>query len=225
MSLAMYAAPFDNDSSTINNKDSENSIERKKTSHNKTQKRYSNKENSERVNSVLQSIHNLPENDESNGLADFNPPPPPNSAGIERRQNQSLSKNTTPYSENLPEDGHEGYSFSETEFQSKSEEVNMPSNSKIPDNYYQRFMPNYDSMFKSKQYTHIPIQRPNFQTEFTGSSNDVLIQKLNYMINLLEEQKDERTGNVTEEVILYSFLGIFIIFIADTFVKAGKYTR
>ena len=51
MSLAMYAAPFDNDSSTINNKESENSIERKKTTHNKTQRRY-NKENSERVNSV-----------------------------------------------------------------------------------------------------------------------------------------------------------------------------
>ena len=45
------------------------------------------------------------------------------------------------------------------------------------------------------------------------------------MINLLEEQKDERTGNVTEEVILYSFLGIFIIFIVDSFVRVGKYVR
>jgi len=223
MSLAMYAAPFDNDSSTINNKESENSIERKKTTHNKTQRRY-NKDNSERVNSVLQSIHNLPEHDDSNGLADFNPPPPPNSAGNERKQAQPLSKNTAPYSESLPEDGHEGFSFSETEYQSQSEEVNMPNNSKIPDNYYQRFMPNYDSMFKSNKYTHIPIQRPNFQSD-SGNTNDVLIQKLNYMINLLEEQKDERTGNVTEEVILYCFLGIFIIFIVDSFVRVGKYVR
>jgi hypothetical protein len=45
------------------------------------------------------------------------------------------------------------------------------------------------------------------------------------MITLLEDQQDERTDNVTEEVVLYSFLGIFIIFIADTFVKAGKYVR
>jgi hypothetical protein len=56
-------------------------------------------------------------------------------------------------------------------------------------------------------------------------SSDVLMQKLNYMISLLEDQQDERTSNVTEEVILYSFLGIFIIFIADTFVRAGKYVR
>ena len=45
------------------------------------------------------------------------------------------------------------------------------------------------------------------------------------MITLLENQQDEKTSNVTEEVILYSFLGIFIIFIVDTFFKAGKYTR
>ena len=45
------------------------------------------------------------------------------------------------------------------------------------------------------------------------------------MIHLLEEQKDERTGSVAEEVVLYSFLGIFIIFLADTFTKIGKYKR
>ena len=45
------------------------------------------------------------------------------------------------------------------------------------------------------------------------------------MINLLEERQDERTNNVTEEVVLYSFLGIFIIFIVDSFARVGKYVR
>jgi hypothetical protein len=45
------------------------------------------------------------------------------------------------------------------------------------------------------------------------------------MINLLEEQQDQKTGSVTEEVVLYSFLGVFIIFIVDSFSKVGKYTR
>ena len=45
------------------------------------------------------------------------------------------------------------------------------------------------------------------------------------MISLLEEQQDERTSNVTEEVILYSFLGVFIIFVCDSFVRVGKYVR
>ena len=56
-------------------------------------------------------------------------------------------------------------------------------------------------------------------------SNDLLLQKLNYMINLLEQSQDERTNNVTEEIVLYSFLGIFIIFIVDSFVRVGKYVR
>ena len=49
------------------------------------------------------------------------------------------------------------------------------------------------------------------------------IDKLNYMIHLLEEKQDEKTNNVTEEVILYSFLGVFIIFIVDSFSRIGKY--
>lgn len=42
------------------------------------------------------------------------------------------------------------------------------------------------------------------------------------MINLLEEQKDEKTHTITEELILYCFLGIFVIFLIDSFVKIGK---
>ena len=57
------------------------------------------------------------------------------------------------------------------------------------------------------------------------NKSDVLIEKLNYMITLLEQQQDDRTNNVTEEVILYSFLGIFIIFIVDSFARVGKYVR
>jgi hypothetical protein len=45
------------------------------------------------------------------------------------------------------------------------------------------------------------------------------------MINLLEEQQDQKTGNVTEEVVLYSFLGVFIIFVIDSFSRVGKYVR
>ena len=59
----------------------------------------------------------------------------------------------------------------------------------------------------------------------TSDTNQVLLDKLNYMINLLEEQQDERTNNVTEEVILYSFLGVFIIFVVDGFARVTRYTR
>lgn len=52
-----------------------------------------------------------------------------------------------------------------------------------------------------------------------------LLEKINYMIYLLEQQHNEKTSNITEEFILYTFLGVFIIFIVDSFARAGKYIR
>lgn len=54
---------------------------------------------------------------------------------------------------------------------------------------------------------------------------DELLEKLNKVVHLLEEQKHEKTGHVTEELILYCFLGVFVIFIVDSFVRVGKYVR
>ena len=54
---------------------------------------------------------------------------------------------------------------------------------------------------------------------------DTMLEKLNYMIMLLEEQQNERTDHIMEELILYFFLGIFMIFMVDSFVRSGKYVR
>ena len=45
------------------------------------------------------------------------------------------------------------------------------------------------------------------------------------MIQLLETQKSEKTEGVIEDVVLYSFLGIFVIFLVESFTKVGKYVR
>ncbi len=57
------------------------------------------------------------------------------------------------------------------------------------------------------------------------SSNDELLNKLNYIIYMMEEQQNQKTNYVTEELILYVFLGIFIIFVLDNFAKSCKYVR
>jgi hypothetical protein len=102
-------------------------------------------------------------------------------------------------------------------------------------NYYKKYVPNFSAaMFQSqqqKQNTEIKKNNNRYYNTPTTSQypeniqNSLLIDKLNYMIHLLEEKQDERTNNVTEEVILYSFLGIFIIFIVDSFTRVGKYSR
>lgn len=74
-----------------------------------------------------------------------------------------------------------------------------------------------------------PIMYPSQPESPSGHSDRMvssnLSDRINYMIQLLEEQKDEKTGRVTEEIILYVFLGIFVIFVLDSFVKTGKYSR
>jgi len=67
--------------------------------------------------------------------------------------------------------------------------------------------------------SYIEVAKPNHQ-----EPRDVLIDKVNYIIGLLENQQDEKT-NVTEDLIIYALLGCFIIFIIDKFVNVGKYVR
>ena len=215
MSLAMYAAPFDNENNQINDKDNDNHIAKKKMANNRTQKRVPKENNySEKVNTVLQTIHNLPYSSSSlsssDGLADFNPIPPPMSVGVEQ----------TRIRENTP-------TTSEASGQEPSQEDSLDGQ-----NYYKRFMPNYNSMYKNSAANMPYYSGYNSSNQGQGqgqgypqSENSILLEKLNYMIHLLEEQQDEKTNNVTEEVVLYCFLGIFIIFIADSFVRVGKYVR
>lgn len=80
----------------------------------------------------------------------------------------------------------------------------------ITEGYISSYVPYYTKLNNSKDL---------------HGSEDTLMKKLNYMIHLLEEQQDQRTENVTEELVLYSFLGIFVIFVVDAFARAGKYTR
>ena len=74
-----------------------------------------------------------------------------------------------------------------------------------------------------KQYMPSVFQASSNATDV--ANKDVLLQKLDHIISLLEDQQDAKTGHVTEELVLYCFLGVFIIFIVDSFARAGKYVR
>lgn len=84
----------------------------------------------------------------------------------------------------------------------------------LDDAYARKVVPPYEDTTTRNQ----PM--PSFQP----SSSDT-IKKLDYIIHMIEEQQDHKTGRVAEELVLYSFLGIFVIFTIDSFVKVGRYTR
>jgi hypothetical protein len=80
----------------------------------------------------------------------------------------------------------------------------------------------------ARQYyqQYAPYSNPIASNESTADvSKDEILQKMNHIIQMLEDQQDEKTGSVTEELILYCFLGVFVIFIVDSFARAGKYVR
>jgi hypothetical protein len=227
MSLAMFAAPF-NDNSNIESMtdDSDNIMNKKRQTHNKTQKKYP-KENfdTEKVNSVLEKIHNNSKTDdeEKMGLGDFNPPPKPQSSGVNKTVATENMMNMTNKNSNImfntlgraPQPNYEN-SNSNLDLNDYS---NYGNDASIED-YYKRVIPGYNP-------NRNPVNKPyyNVTNVVAEPNHDVLLKKLNYMISLLEDQQDEKTNNVTEEVVLYSFLGIFIIFVVDSFARAGKYVR
>ena len=61
--------------------------------------------------------------------------------------------------------------------------------------------------------------------DVSNYDNNKLLAKLDYIVHLLEEQHNEKTNYITEELILYLFLGIFILFVLDSFARASKYVR
>ena len=249
MSLAMYAAPFNNDNSNDNydNSQQDTPINRKRAN-NKTQKRMTTDNyNQQKVDSVLESLHNSPSSD-SNALGDFNLIPPPSSAGVENTilkentkangmNNQHSNQKQNPYNNNKVTEGmtnqNNGINYSKlngVEYDTDEVDINSLSsnymNDKVVEQYYKNLLPTYESKYKksehNKPYYSIPSQNNN---DFESDNYRLLTDKLNYVINLLEEQQDEKTNNVMEEVVLYSFLGIFIIFIVDSFARVGKYVR
>ena len=239
-----------NESPPINNL---TEIEKKRQArHNITIKKRANKNDTANdnesgntnVESMLKLINNTngyEDYDGSDGLADFNPPPRAEvSSKIQQsRANGSQGGAAAAGSAGAGEAGknididYEKPSkiipnselFTPDDINNAAAKAIKPRQYPVPLDTQEGFnsLPKTYASDYYKQYV------PYFNQVGSQSSNvsnkDQLLEKLNYMIHLLEEQRSEKTGHVMEEVILYSFLGVFIIFIVDSFARAGKYTR
>jgi hypothetical protein len=102
----------------------------------------------------------------------------------------------------------------------KHDNISILGNSSSDDRNYSNYQTTYlptTSVTQEPYYTKMSLKN--------GLDDNKIMDKINYMIHMLEEQQNEKTANVTEEFILYTFLGVFIIFISDSFARSGKYTR
>ena len=178
------------------------------SSNNKTIKKKPQKVSSN-VQNMMESMgsDNFEGMDDSNNdePADFNPP---NRAEMTKVPNNIPSSYASPNasqnaSPNVPatKEPFKGLTYSTISHEANNNDA-----------YMRPFVPYYTS-----QMTQEPLN--------DKKGKDPLLEKLNYMILLLEEQQNDRTEHITEELILYFFLGIFMIFMVDSFARSGKYVR
>jgi hypothetical protein len=223
MNLAFTAAPLE----SFNTNDIHNIVQRRQiikqqsASHNnKTKKNHISKPfiDNDKVNSVLASIHKGFEDEDDDTFANIQP----SSASLERPSVKNKVSKIEKMTNQSEEDGLVPTPLEKSEMDLQKLESNYMNDEEV-EKYYKNLIPgyNYKELNNIKKYTN----QPQNQRQNQNYTNDPVIDKLNYIINLLEENQDQRTNNVTEEVILYSFLGVFIIFVVDGFTRVGKYVR
>jgi hypothetical protein len=232
--LALSAATFDNEEPKNTGILQKRKNRTHKNMNNMTDKSYY----SNKVNDVLSKIHNqiysegLEEMDDSYG--NFEPISRPTPMKTGKKELEEFSQmtnnpqNVLTQMDNVP-------SYKATKYEELSQQT--------PNSQYQYPYPDYEKHIQSNPNSYYrradntsSQSNQNITLDAFPMVNDIsyngydknnklLMEKLNYMIHLLEETHDEQTNNVLEEVILYSFLGIFIIFLIDNFIKVGRYVR
>jgi hypothetical protein len=245
--LAFNAAPIqdDNINSSANDK--------KRNARNKTLKKYNSNGRVADVISQIHKSSLL--NDDENELGDFNLPLPESAGNQRKadnepkpQQQQSQQPLQMQQHEDQSQGKWQGATWHQNASSSSSSYAPYPLQYQQPQQLNKRQQPQQPQENKEQGGGDEPVNIDGFQNlenSDVGSSpflqklpyynqmslggsvpnRDELLTKLNYMIHILEEQQDQKTGHVTEEVVLYSFLGIFIIFVIDSFARAGKYVR
>ena len=190
--------------------------------HNKTVKRKDKLPTNPKLQEMMKVIHEG-EDDDNVDANNYQPLAPPKSAVMDRMNNH----------DNIHDDnmGHDMTHRIESQYE-ESQNLQQPQLSRqssqqdnngngqeaftqLPSEYAKQYYQQYIPYYNQGSDDRSP----------SGANKDELLSKLNQIIYLLEEQQEEKTDNVMEELILYSFLGIFIIFIVDSFARAGKYVR
>lgn len=159
-------------------------------------------ERSNRVSEIINKMSSVSVENDGAKLADFTPPPQPivhtKKEPVYKEEDAPITNLENPLQIPAP-------SFS-----------NRSVNPYIVNNSSAIALGNYKQVYEAP--------KPYYASMGIGNDNK-LLDKINYMIHLLENMESEKTANITEEFVLYTFTGIFIIFVLDTFTRNGKYVR
>mgnify|MGYP003977897221 CR=1 FL=1 len=172
-------------------------------------------QHNQRVNDLIQEMTSVQDHNDGEKLANFTPPPQPvlNIKKDTQQGNPYMEESSVEFPSNplqiKPQEIKQ--SLDKTHYTSHDIQQN---NNRVYSNYnqsYKNSLSNLKSSIARSEQTHI--------------IDDKLMEKINYMVHMLEGLEGEKTDNIMEEFILYTFLGVFVIFVLDSFSRTAKYTR
>lgn len=161
-----------------------------------------------RVTDMVNKITSFPVDNTGNSLANFTPPILPDHA--RKIQEDSVGHRSGEYARD------QGIRL-EPPVVRKTE----PSTPFAPNPNPTAKLSNYQQSYEPPMIRGYANSRGAIDTNHDAKVAD----RLSYIIHMLEEMKHETSNNVTEEFVLYSLLGIFVIYLVDAFARTGKYTR
>ena len=167
----------------------------------------------QRVNELLNKITSADTHSDNNALGDFKPMTPPS---LNVKRDMEGSGEIKQYVPPPP-----------SYLKATIDRASAGAGAGPALSYGQKDYTNYQNTYEKPltQMSNKPYYASMGLGTGTGGSTDKMMEKINYMIHLLEESQSEKTNNITEEFILYTFLGVFIIFVVDSFSRGGKYVR
>jgi hypothetical protein len=164
--------------------------------------------NSLKINGLLNKITGF--DSDSNRLADFKPPPNPalTKTPIQHQTQPNQPNRMTAENPLVPVPHHQP-----PKTQNQAQTFFRPF-SKPGENEFSNYLDAHNNRIS---YTREPKDTPYY-----AKKDD----RMNYIVHMLEEMQKEKTNHVTEEFVLYTMLGVFIIYIVDGFARIGtKYVR
>lgn len=174
-----------------------------------------NENKNKRVNELLNQMSTASEPLENNKMGQFTPISPPSIQVKSDTENHASSREYVP--------PPPSYLTASNAMKSVSgESTHYKANDKSAE-VYNDYSKSYQPPSRMKNTTTQPYYA-NMGISSHNNDNKML-EKINYMIHMLEEQQHEKTNNITEEFLLYTFLGVFVIYVLDSFARSGKYIR
>lgn len=246
--LLSTASPWQNDSIT-----NSNAISKKRTPSLTIPRNKTIKKNIKQQNTSLDDIHDLENEDtifniketfQTDNVSSLNNSHSPHNTieSIQQdNQNRMSRVQQLINSMNTESDGQNLANFKPIDYSSSDSSASSSSNyennyipvkplysmneqpSVISSNPYSSYRDVYlgDSKMGNVSY----YNNPRNSGESIPLQTEKIMEKINRMLHILEEQQFEPTKHITEEFILYTFLGVFVIYIVDSFTRAGKYIR